>query len=95
MWARTSANQEEALWKQHGWARWALWWRTWNPPRPSTPFCIQYADIIVGRLGIPYRQRGVAIIALAVDGSMENISAMTGKLGQIPHVSVKSAITKN
>ena len=55
----------------------------------------QYADIIVGRLGIPYRQRGVAIIALAVDGSMENISAMTGKLGQIPHVSVKSAITKN
>lgn len=51
----------------------------------------QYADIIVGRLGIPYRQRGVAIIALAVDGSMENISAMTGKLGQIPHVSVKSA----
>ena len=55
----------------------------------------QYADIIVGRLGIPYRQRGVAIIALAVDGSMENISAMTGNLGQIPHVSVKSAITKN
>ena len=55
----------------------------------------QYADIIVGRLGIPYRQRGVAIIALAVDGSMENISAMTGELGQIPHVSVKSAITKN
>ena len=55
----------------------------------------QYADIIVGRLGIPYRQRGVAIIALAVDGSMENISAMTGKLGQITHVSVKSAITKN
>ena len=55
----------------------------------------QYADIIVGRLGIPYRQRGVTIIALAVDGSMENISAMTGKLGQIPHVSVKSAITKN
>ena len=55
----------------------------------------QYADIIVGRLGIPYRQRGVAIIALAVDGCMENISAMTGKLGQIPHVSVKSAITKN
>ena len=55
----------------------------------------QYADIIVGRLGSPYRQGGVAIIALAVDGSMENISAMTGKLGQIPHVSVKSAITKN
>lgn len=54
----------------------------------------QHADIIVGRLGIPYRSRGVAIIALAVDGSMEEISAMTGKLGKISGVSVKSAITK-
>lgn len=54
----------------------------------------QYADIIVGRLGIPYRSRGVAIIALAVDGSMEEISAMTGKLGKISGVSVKSAIAK-
>ena len=54
----------------------------------------QHADIIVGRLGIPYRSRGVAIIALAVDGSMEEISAMTGKLGKISGVSVKSAIAK-
>ena len=54
----------------------------------------QHADIIVGRLGIPYRIRGVAIIALAVDGSMEEISAMTGKLGKISGVSVKSAIAK-
>lgn len=55
----------------------------------------QYADIIVGRLGIPYRARGVAIMALAVDGRMEDISAMTGKLGQVDGVSVKSAITRN
>ena len=54
----------------------------------------QHTDIIVGRLGIPYRSRGVAIIALAVDGSMEEISAMTGKLGKISGVSVKSAIAK-
>ena len=32
----------------------------------------QYADIIGGRMGIPYRQRGVALIALAEDGNMEN-----------------------
>lgn len=54
----------------------------------------QYADIIVGRLGIPYRDRGVSIISLAVDGSNEAISAMTGKIGQLEHVSVKSVITK-
>ena len=53
----------------------------------------QYADIIV-RLGIPYRDRGVSIISLAVDGSNEAISAMTGKIGQLEHVSVKSVITK-
>ena len=54
----------------------------------------EYADIIVGRLGIPYRDRGVSIISLAVDGSNEAISAMTGKIGQLEHVSVKSVITK-
>ena len=54
----------------------------------------QYADIIVGRLGIPYRDRGASIISLAVDGSNEAISAMTGKIGQLEHVSVKSVITK-
>ena len=43
----------------------------------------QYSDIIVGRLGIPYRDRGVSIISLAVDGSRETISAMTEKLGQL------------
>ena len=54
----------------------------------------QYADIIVGRLGIPYRSRGVSIIALAVDGSMDAISGMTGRLGKLPGVSVKAAISK-
>ncbi len=54
----------------------------------------QYADIIVGRLGIPYRDRGVSIISLAVDGSRESISAMTEKLGQLNRVSVNSVITE-
>jgi len=54
----------------------------------------QYAHIIVGRLGIPYRSRGVSIIALAVDGSMDDISSMTGRLGKLNGVSVKAAISK-
>ena len=53
----------------------------------------QYSDIIVGRLGIPYRDRGVSINSIAVDGSNEPISPMTGKIGQLEHVSVKSVIT--
>jgi putative iron-only hydrogenase system regulator len=54
-----------------------------------------YAQTIVGRMGIPYRERGVSVISLIVDGSMDEISAMTGKLGKIDGVTVKSAITKN
>lgn len=53
-----------------------------------------YAALIVGRMGIPYRERGVSIISLIVDGSNDDISAMTGKLGRIRGTSVKSMITK-
>lgn len=54
----------------------------------------QYAEIIVGRLGIPYRSRGVSIIALVVDGSMDAISGMTGRLGKLRGVSVKVAVSR-
>lgn len=53
-----------------------------------------YAKIIVGRLGIPYRDRNIAIISLVVDGTTDEIGAMTGKIGQIKNVSVKTALTK-
>ena len=54
----------------------------------------QYADIIVGRLGIPYRSRGVSVIVLVVDGSMDAISGMTGRIGKIRGVSVKAAVSR-
>lgn len=54
----------------------------------------EYADIIVGRMGIPYREKGISIISLIVDGTTDHISAMTGKLGKLNGVSVKSAFTK-
>lgn len=54
-----------------------------------------YADIIVGRMGIPYRDRGVSIISIIADGNMDEISAMTGKLGKISGISVKTALTKS
>jgi len=54
----------------------------------------EYADLVIGRIGIPYRERKVSVISLIVDGSNDEISALTGKLGRIPGVSVKSMITK-
>ena len=45
----------------------------------------QYSEIIAGRMGLPYRERQVAVISLIVDGTMDQISAMTGKLGKLHH----------
>ncbi|MGE5544042.1 MAG: TM1266 family iron-only hydrogenase system putative regulator [Bacillota bacterium] len=52
-----------------------------------------HSQIIVGRMGIPYRQREVAVISLIVDGNTDEIGSITGKLGAIKGVSVKSALT--
>ncbi|MEG1500901.1 MAG: iron-only hydrogenase system regulator [Clostridiales bacterium] len=54
----------------------------------------QYSHIINGRMGLPYPQRNVAVISLIIDGEMDEISAMTGKLGKIKGVAVKTALTK-
>lgn len=55
----------------------------------------EYAGLIVGRMGVPYRERGVSVISLIVDGSNDEISALTGKLGRIKGASVKSMVTRN
>ncbi|HEY3377104.1 MAG TPA: TM1266 family iron-only hydrogenase system putative regulator [Armatimonadota bacterium] len=54
----------------------------------------EFARIIIGRMGIPYRERGVSIISVMVDGATDEISALTGRLGRISQVSVKAALTK-
>lgn len=53
----------------------------------------EYGDIIVGRMGVPYRDRGISVIALIVDGDTDVLGALTGKLGGIPGVKVRSALT--
>lgn len=51
-----------------------------------------YADIIVGRMGVPDKESKVNAIAVIVKGSGEAISALCGKLGKLEGVSVKSAL---
>ena len=50
-----------------------------------------YGDVIIGRLGIPYRKRGVNIISVVLDAPQDEISALAGKIGNLPNVSVKTA----
>lgn len=53
-----------------------------------------YNDIIIGRMGIPYRERGISLISVALDADPDKISSLTGRLGHIQGVSVKAAISK-
>lgn len=54
----------------------------------------EYGDIIVGRMGIPDKAHNISVISVIVKGTNESISALTGKLGKLPDISVKSALTK-
>ena len=51
------------------------------------------SEIILGRMGLPDRESGFSAISVVVKGSVEEISALTGKLGKIKNVFVKSALT--
>lgn len=53
-----------------------------------------FSDVIVGRMGLPYKERGCSVISVIVDAEVDKISALTGKLGKINGVSVKAAISK-
>ncbi len=52
-----------------------------------------YGDNIIGRMGIPDRIKGIYVISVIFEGTNEEFSSLTGKLGKIADVNVKSAIT--
>lgn len=51
----------------------------------------EYSKHIIGRMGIPYRQKGISIISIAVDAPQDVISALSGKIGRINGVAAKTA----
>lgn len=51
----------------------------------------EYSKYIIGRMGIPYREKKVSIISVAVDAPQEVISAIAGKIGKIDGISAKAA----
>lgn len=54
----------------------------------------QYSAYIIGRMGIPYRARGINIISVAIDAPQDQISTLSGKIGRLPGVSAKAAYSK-
>ena len=52
-----------------------------------------YGEYIIGRMGIPYRKRGINIISIAIDAPQDTISAISGKIGRLNGISVKTAFS--
>ena len=54
----------------------------------------QYKDYIIGRMGLPYRARGVNIISIVLDAPADDISSLAGKAGMLPGVTAKAVYSK-
>ena len=54
----------------------------------------EYREFIVGRLGMPYRERGISVISVVMDADTNTVSALSGKLGMTPGVSAKAVYSK-
>ncbi len=54
----------------------------------------EFKEIIKGRMGIPFDNEGVSVVCVTVVGDMDTINHLTGKLGKIPSVSVKTSVSK-
>jgi len=54
----------------------------------------EYGQYIIGRMGIPYREKNVSIISVVMDATNDVISSLSGKLGMIEGISVKTVYSK-
>lgn len=61
-------------------------------PRINALFT-EYSDLVEARLGLPMRRKGISLISLVVEGDTDRIGALTGKLGRLPGIKVKSVLT--
>ncbi|MDD5281350.1 MAG: iron-only hydrogenase system regulator [Candidatus Omnitrophica bacterium] len=55
----------------------------------------EFGELILGRMGIPHVKRELSVIVLIVNASTDDLGALTGKLGKIGGVSVKSGLSKS
>ena len=54
----------------------------------------EYGDYIIGRMGVPYRKKNISVISIALDAPQDIINALSGKLGRLDGISVKTLLAK-
>ena len=64
-----------------------------NAVAPLNELLHEYAGYIIGRMGLPYRARGINIICVAIDAPNNQINALTGALGRIEGINAKAAFS--
>ena len=55
----------------------------------------EYDTFVIGRMGVPYRSKGVSIISIAIDAPQDKINTLTGKIGRLHGVSAKTVYAPN
>ena len=50
-----------------------------------------YSKYIIGRMGLPYRQKNINVVSIAIDAPQDETASLTGKIGKLDGVSVKTA----
>ena len=53
-----------------------------------------YGDCIIGRMGVPYREKGVSVLCVVIDAPLETLNTLTGKIGMIEGVTAKTLMSK-
>ena len=53
-----------------------------------------YSEFVIGRMGIPYKEKNISIISVVVDAEPDVINQVSGRLGRVPGVTVKTAYSK-
>lgn len=61
---------------------------------PLNAVLSDFSEYVVGRMGIPYREKGVSVISVVLDIPTEKANALTGKIGKLPGVSAKTLFSK-
>lgn len=51
----------------------------------------EYGDFIIGRMGVPYKEKGINIVSIAIDAPQDTIAALAGRVGNLSGISVKTA----
>lgn len=62
---------------------------------PLNKLLHEYCTYIIGRMGIPYREKSISIISIAIDAPQNIISSLTGKIGRLPGITTKTTFSNH